>query len=587
MNKQLVFSKDGTLYLNTVLSQSAFAKSRMAERLSEEGLYAKKTENGWTFSSWTFSDSILGSDINLSEADSLLSDNEHVFLRCRAFDGLSLKNYFDMDYSKKLDESEKAKVALASSLVCTLIEDAIKEDKKVPQNGAGGIFISNAFDEAIFLPDGLYRNASSCAGEESESEYRGLYINESLSFPQREKFMQAVIIYRALAGSFPFSSLNKKQREEDIRDGNFTPLKNKVWALSPALSDFVDSALASSSAQSGYATKILKEGSEKSKNTNLSSPCPLSILYKELGLTEEGEIPKGGTLFSVIRKSDISQEQFEEANKKQETSQKRAVFIHRWLRKNQTGLIIAACVILFASVVAGAAAKSYSEAPTTKGLNSIETIEVFYSALNMLDSSTAQNCIKGKEPKGIVDVITNIFVVSKSRTAYNHKEELVSPAEWLVFNYEGNYNIYGLTEFNVKYEKRDLFTAAPANKNHKPIIKEEWGEEIKDKKTKVYDVSYYVMRNETKEDLIIEEFLDRVTLTYNKNRWVITGLLHNMTSSETYSFASFIKDYSASLSLHSNDILLSLEPLREYYTGLPTDTEVLSAQKHLESKRQF
>ena len=55
MNRPLVFAENKTLFLDTSMTQTAFTKSRMADRLDENGWLAEKTDGGWKFSPWTFS----------------------------------------------------------------------------------------------------------------------------------------------------------------------------------------------------------------------------------------------------------------------------------------------------------------------------------------------------------------------------------------------------------------------------------------------------------------------------------------------------------------------------------------------------
>ena len=61
MKKQLVFSKDGNIYLDTGMPQKAFSKARLADRLGERGVKAERSLEGdkesWTFSKWAFSGS--------------------------------------------------------------------------------------------------------------------------------------------------------------------------------------------------------------------------------------------------------------------------------------------------------------------------------------------------------------------------------------------------------------------------------------------------------------------------------------------------------------------------------------------------
>ena len=101
MKKQLVFSKDGNLYLDTGMTQDAFSKARLADRLSERGVKAERSSEGnkeaWTFSKWAFSGSRM--------------PDRTVLLEGFLFSGLPLSDFFGKD--------EKEKEYLAGARVCS------------------------------------------------------------------------------------------------------------------------------------------------------------------------------------------------------------------------------------------------------------------------------------------------------------------------------------------------------------------------------------------------------------------------------------------------------------------------------------
>ena len=155
---RIVFSKDDTLFLDTSMTQSAFANSRLSERLAEQGVTAENKNNEWTFAPWTFTGTMVSAD----------SSVETVLLEGTGFDGCTLKEYFD---EAGKDTSAEAQAAVA---VCSAINCAIKSGQKLPNNGAGGIFISTAKDRIIFVPEDLFETAAACRGETAYSENEGM-----------------------------------------------------------------------------------------------------------------------------------------------------------------------------------------------------------------------------------------------------------------------------------------------------------------------------------------------------------------------------------------------------------------------------
>ena len=54
--EDLIFSHDNKVFLNTQLTASGFAKARFSESMNQEGTVAVKTETGYKFSPWKFTE---------------------------------------------------------------------------------------------------------------------------------------------------------------------------------------------------------------------------------------------------------------------------------------------------------------------------------------------------------------------------------------------------------------------------------------------------------------------------------------------------------------------------------------------------
>ena len=256
MNRPLVFAENKTLFLDTSMTQTAFTKSRMADRLDENGWLAEKTDGGWKFSPWTFSGTRQNecNDENLSPAARRAM--ETILFEGPAFSGRTLKALFDLDFSKELGETEISFVTYAAGRVCSVLEEAAKQKIDVSNIGAGGIFVSADYSRIIFLPRELFGISMECAGKQDAAEYNGFFINPQLKDSAAINYTQSVIAYRMLTGTYPFTQTDSMQRSWDITDHNYVPLKNMVWALDEKLSFFVDNALQRKS-------KIISHGKKK------------------------------------------------------------------------------------------------------------------------------------------------------------------------------------------------------------------------------------------------------------------------------------------------------------------------------------
>lgn len=595
MNKQLVFAKNGSLFLNTSISADSFAKSRISERLHQTGYSAQKNGTMWHFSPWAFT----GTQEETSTGAGVKTISS-VLLEGPAPHGKTLKNYIDLDFSKKLTEEEKATVSYVCALVCTVISAACEQEISLPRNGGGGIFIADDFSTVIFLPEELFGNAISCAGEPSLSEYHGMYVQPQLKGDAALHFMQSVIAYRALTGTFPFASTDTTKRKEDYLDHNYVPLKNAVWALDEKLVFFIDNALKRSPRIIVRKKSVLHDGrsineritesikdteqaAQTTKTTKTPSQSvhklhfPLQELYRELGLSADGNIPPEGILSDVIRKASISQEQFEKEAHKERLSFLRTLSIKRWVRHNSTALAIVLVAVFSLSAFMLIYAKGRASHPTSKGLTAFETTEMFYSALNNLDILGAQGSSSGSSVNPILETISAVYVASKTRSAYTPLEKTVSPAEWMNTNYDGKYNIFGLTQFTIFNTKGSLFAEGNTQAEHPRAITEEDGEPIKEGHTKTVAVSYYFVFNDSPEELSVLLHNDNVTLRYHKNRWVVTDIEQHEVSQQSVPFAEFREDYKQTFSGKDKNVLETANLLRDKYKWISTNSEILEA----------
>ena len=597
MNGQLVFFENGNICLDTSMTQSAFAKSRMAEHMEECGYLAEKDGFKWNFSEWRFEET----RTRTSEKGPV---SEMVILEGPGFSGRTLKDFFDMDFSRELGNTEKAFVSYSVARTCSALESASKQKIDVANIGGGGIYLSADFSKILFLPRTLFDMACECGGETNAGEHTGIYVNPTLSGSAAINFTQSVIAYRALTREFPFKSLKTNERLTDYLDRNYEPLRNRIWALDEKLSFFVDNALQRKSGLRKRGTGkirgssleekiggILSEDSDRKSSIekDFSLTFPLSNLYKELGLNEKGEIPAGGMLSPVIRKSNVSQESFEEKSFNEWARFRSRLALKRWLRKWRTPLTVAGAVCLGLIFLGLIFFQGASTNPTSKGLTSFETVEMFYSAVNNMEVTTMQGCSSGGKINPFIDMVSSIYVTSKNRSAYNVKDQTVSPAKWMNFNFDGKYNIFGLSDFNINDSKGSLFLSAPLKNSHPKTISEEEGRSVKNLDTRDFVVTYnllYTVGDSQNAVLEIIHRTDYVHMIFHKDRWVITTVETSDESEEEISYQDFYGAYTATFEGKEKNTVVIANLLRENYPWIPTNSEIQEAAEVIEKERQ-
>lgn len=605
MNEGIVFYNDGKLHLDTSMSQSAFAKSRMTERLSEKGFLAEYKDNSWNFTNWEFTGTYVKqcSDENASMATRAMQ--ETVLLEGSAFEGKTLKNIYDTEAEENFSEQSKEISAIASSAVCGAIENAIQKNINLPDNGAEGIFISSDCKKIIFMPQELFDNISTCFKDENYSKYCGIYVYRTLDGKAALRFTECVIAYRALTDKFPFTNLNTENRQEDVLDHNFVKLDEAVYGLNEKLSFFIDNALMRSPRIESHKkatvtdkrslnekiTSSVQDGIVKQKNEMQEKSAqmagmkfPLEIFNKEIGLEEKGTLPSTNKLNSVERKSAVTKEQFETQSKKSFESFTKALNVKRWFRHNRTKITVVSCIVLVVGIIIFSVWNTHQGNPTTKSLTSTKTAEMFYTSMNNLDVSSAQSCVSGKTMSSKVDIISNFYVTSKSRSAYEPQYTCATPASWLCFNNNGTYTIFGLTQFTIDGNAGSLNVEGPAKKTHPVALTSENGKTLAKGDTVQHKASYYMVYTQGEADITVLKYTDTMTLTWKKDRWIITDLSQDYTES-TDDIKTMFKDYTSNMESSKNDVLKTRAVLADKYTWISTEKELLDAKKKLEEKQ--
>ncbi len=557
MKKQLVFSKDGNLYLDTGMTQDAFSKARLADRLSERGVKAERSSEGnkeaWTFSKWAFSGSRM--------------PDRTVLLEGFLFSGLPLSDFFGKD--------EKEKEYLAGARVCSAMEAAASQGIVLPRVGAGGIFISADFERILFLPESLFDMAASL----QSNEFQGFYINKILEGKDANAFTRSAIAYRLLTGGLPFPEEDTEKREEDLHDRNYVPVALRVWGLDEALARHIDKGL-----QQGAA----KKEKEKQLRKDADFPFPVKSLYRELGLTEEGDIAPDGNLIGVIRKSNISHEEFDRRAQRETRLFQSMLEKKRWIRRHRSLLTICAVGLFALAVVAGICTETALSRPTSQGLTETQTVEMFYSSFNTMDVLSATASSKGRNAGLVIDAMSAYFVSAKTKEGYDSGSKTTSPAEWLSFNNGGSFSIYGISQFFIGNKKGEIFFTPSSSRNAPAPISESGGMPVKKGAVKKMEVSYYFIyctgsESGGGESVHILKKNDTVTLTYGGKKWTVTDIEQNEGVSLTIAKGTLYADYKAAFDANGQDPVKAADEIRSTYEWLPLGSEILEGIEKIKS----
>ena len=576
------------IIFDTGLNESAFAKTRFSNLLSESGIAACADKNfgsdmTFSFSEWKFDGVKTIGD----------GDDAHVYL-CGRFgedeEMLSLAEIFLR--AEKGGEAERYAAAASYAALCA-IEEAKKEKVKIENIGAGGIYVKNAAGFAkkpalLFLPQTLFDKACATGGE-SYAKLQGFWISKSLSERHSAlSFTQAVIAYRALAKRMPYDKSDESARSTDEYDKNYMRLEHVINGVDKSLAESVDAALelpartveaerknargshgVHGAADTPHTAEALHTADRQKEN-----PFPLQAFYAELGIDD-------GTLKEVSHPAALPQAEFDAKVAAYYKSKKRSLRARRTFRRNAGA--IAACFASAALIAffAAGAVRDARRRPSAVGLTSFEVAEAFYEAIHTQNVELVGAMSSGKVSKRYGDIVGGIYVVNKARSAYDPKNGIVDPETWFAFLSEENagtrQDVYGLTSFTLDGKESSLEVRVPERSEKRMPVRSEEGAPLGEGAQATHTAEYYTVRTDGETgDFIVEHNRDTVRLTYKKNGWAVTGI-EEKEDDMPVDTAAFKSDALTALQKYGGNAALASGALKEKYPWVPDPNAVRKA----------
>lgn len=523
---------DGSkIFLNTNMSPDVFAKTRFADKIREKGIFCQLKENKWTYEPWSFEET---------------KEKDGIIFLCGTLPSLengTWENLLDL-----IEEKNSRKNLDAAKSLCHCLEGTL--DSKIPsQNiGAGGIFFSNNCETFLFMPHNIWTTATMSLGDEEFSRLNGIFINQNSSKFRAIRFFQASLVYNAITGNLPFENKNTEQRTIDIIDGNYRPLKFSKAGVDKKICNFTEKAF---------------EG----KFCDFPAEDFTCYEEKQLNQDEIGKFNRNAQKFFERKKSAINSKRF--------------------LRARRTIILSAAGAVAVIAVIASSYYRTMMEKPTSKGLTSLETVEMYYTAINNLSVDAARNS-SSSALESRVGTVSNVFVTSRTRSMYDTSTETVNPAVWFIKN-QTRQNIYGLTKFLIDGTEGSLLVEGP-RKNTKPHALEiENDIELCSGDKKNYTVEFYLLDTSGEDLLAVVHQKEFLELTYDRDRWVISSIKTEQEAKE-YEFSRFIEDYENCMkkgSTQIEDVLAACESMNNIYDFIPTEHEIKEGYQHLKKVSVF
>ena len=536
--------ENSTIKLNSNLDEYAFGKTTLGSIANQEGIYF----DGRNFKIWTF-DEVKSFDVDGS--------SERLVFYCG-------KNPLS-DNASTLDsliEQGGEKSLLAVQIVCKAITSAAQDGIELPEIGAGGILVDIESDGVLFLPKELFVNALNKFPPEKSFALNHSWLNTTLTALPSICFERAVIVYKFLTGKFPFTSHNAIERNADILDRKFLPLKMCVKGIDDSLADEVDKALRLNSDAVAVPGKKQKGKSSEDLIPNKNFPVDSLEAAWELSKKNKAHPDK-----------DFSQAA-EDYMKKMSSK----VSTKRNIRRNAAGITFTAAAIIAVFIIIFSIAKSKADDYTSKGLTSTQTIVAFFKGVNEKNIELLSNIEKGRTADHYVDTVSRIYVMHKQRQVYKRDNGFAKPEMWLLYSTNlqkwNNSGLYGITNLKIDGENYELeVPIKKKNENPEPVT-EEGNIALTDKSRSVHNVEYYLLVTGSEDvEFEVRQMKDTFTLTYKKDKWIITDIKSEETQVPV-DCETFKNNYFALLDENDANVKKVLDIMRKSYSWLPTEYAV-------------
>ena len=533
----LLTIENGELRLNTNLDEYTFGKTSHDNILNYEGVLY----DGKNFRLWSFE------EVKSYDAEKDGNQQRLVFYCVKSPLGKEAKTL-----AQYFEEGGEASLSAVKAVVKAL-NAAANDHKEIPYVGCGGIMVQG--ENVLFAPQALFTySANTLSAQENLNQNTG-FLNDTIKDLPALCFERAAIVYCLLAGKLPFTATDSIARNADIFDHKFLPIEYCVNGIDNSLAAAINNALKLNSTAVNIPGKR-----KKGKNSDDLKPqadFPLEKLDDAFRLSQNKSPDK----------------EFEEKVASYIKSQNSRISTKRHIKRNATTIVVIIGIIIAIAAATANTIKSRGDDYTSTGLTSTQTIRAFMNAVNEKNTILLSDFGAGKSADDFADMVSRIYVMHKQRLAYSNDNGYGYPSNWLFFiTNEAKYQhsgIYGITNLKIDGKEESLAVNLK-KKNDKPAPLEKEGSiTLQNGSSSVHKVEYYLIYTEGEnDDFVAEKITSTITLTFKKNRWIITDLQPEGTNLNV-DCAKFKEDYFAALEKSNGEVIPAVDSLRNKYEWLP------------------
>ncbi|MDR2479552.1 MAG: hypothetical protein LBD48_09605 [Treponema sp.] len=266
----------------------------------------------------------------------------------------------------------------------------------------------------FFSPESLVQCCMQAAAAEERMSGGEWYVHPDSAGTQAAAFTASAMLYRIFAGTAPFSALDTAALRQDMREGNYTPLRLAVPGIDSRLAALTGSALRPAAGPDGP-----RNGAD----------C-LNRFLEILSPPSENAAPAADTFIRPLPEKDRASL----VKEKEQTVKRnnRAVKTRRFVMRN-FAIIAGSLAAAAAAVIIGySVVQSRAALPTTAGMDSRQVAAAYYRAIGELDHQLMDACVAGGAGKNDINMVAQFFVISRMRQAYEPGTAplLLSAEQW-------------------------------------------------------------------------------------------------------------------------------------------------------------
>jgi hypothetical protein len=394
------------LGFDTGLDSRAFARAKFAQFITEPGLIVNPDAANFSVDFWKASGVVENSTMVVwgpsfkgERLDFLLNDN---------------------------DKREEALSAIRLWIQAVLV---LEKERQAPTGApplwpCAALIGENQSNEILFAPPGLTLH---CLMTKEANLINNRYVQPDLKGMNAAAFTAAAMLYHVFAGFPAFSAADEITLHEDMREGNFLPIRLAISGLDDKLVALIQNALNQNVKKIGLpnGTRLLEEF--------------LAILKTDTPSSFVSCLSEADNLITEKEKT-----QYLKTNNA-------LVKTRRFVKRNAAVLLGSFAAVVVAFLIVNSVIKSRS-ALSTAGMEPVQVIESYYNAFGDLDHSWMEACVINGTGKDDISMVMNLFIISKIRQAYeyNLRPSFISAKEWLEMGGGRiNLQVFGVTDLQI------------------------------------------------------------------------------------------------------------------------------------------